>query len=104
MKEYLDRQRNSKNWVKTPNTKLRLLGVTDLLQYEINELDVRTRILLYAYQNQCMARIYMPRNTGGYGITVYRRNSQEINRIMWIWERKRNTKYMNWVKGQEERK
>ena len=48
-------------------------GIVNWPQNQINALDVRTRKLLtlhkVTYRNQCLDRLYLPRNEGGLGLT-----------------------------------
>ena len=84
-KEYLNRLKKICKSELTPKNKITAInqlaipvvtygfGIIDWPQYELDILDVKTRKTLtlhkVIYRNQCLDRIYLPRNEGGLGLT-----------------------------------
>src|SRR5678815_4802959 len=80
-------------------------GIIDWFQEDLNKLDIKTRKMLHAhkliYKNQCLARMYVPRDQGGMGLqeidAVYR--EEVIGLTTYIEES--DSKFIRWVKEHE---
>src|SRR5678815_204539 len=76
-------------------------GLIDWFQEDLNKLDIKTRKMLHAhkvtYKNQCLARMYVPRDQGGMGLqeidAIYR--EEVIGLTTYIEES--DSKFIRWV-------